>query len=94
MAAFVKAEGDVSAYTARVLRRQMLAEALEKSARVRPEPGRNSDPGRAQQQYPSAWFGHPTSITPAHRRAVKASVRSPRRSRCPGRVVRPSPDSG
>ncbi|GAB2976558.1 hypothetical protein GCM10023080_046560 [Streptomyces pseudoechinosporeus] len=39
VAAFVKAKGDVSAYTARVLRRQMFAEDLERSARVRAQAG-------------------------------------------------------
>ncbi|MGI5195856.1 hypothetical protein ACQEVY_19755 [Streptomyces sp. CA-288835] len=39
VAAFVTAKGDVSAYTARILRRQMLAEDLERSARVRARPG-------------------------------------------------------
>jgi hypothetical protein len=39
VAAFVKAKGDPSAYTARILRRQMLAEELERSARVRAEAG-------------------------------------------------------
>lgn len=39
VAAFVKAKGNASAYTARILRRQMLAEALEKSVRVRAEAG-------------------------------------------------------
>jgi hypothetical protein len=34
VAAFVKAKGNSSAYTARILRREMLAEELEKSARV------------------------------------------------------------
>lgn len=35
VAAFVKAKGNASAYTARILRRQMLSEELEKSARGR-----------------------------------------------------------
>ncbi|MFI6354296.1 hypothetical protein ACIBJF_16930 [Streptomyces sp. NPDC050743] len=39
IAAFIKAKGNASAYTARILRRQMLAEELEKSARVRAEAG-------------------------------------------------------
>lgn len=39
VAAFVKSKGNASAYTARILRRQMLAEELEKSAQVRAEAG-------------------------------------------------------
>ena len=39
VAAFVKAKDNASAYTARILRREMLAEELEKSARVRAEAG-------------------------------------------------------
>lgn len=39
VAAFVRAKGNASAYTARILRRQMLAEELEKSARVRADAG-------------------------------------------------------
>ncbi|MEV5528137.1 hypothetical protein [Streptomyces prunicolor] len=39
VAAYVKAKGNASAYTARILRRQMLAEELERSARVRAEAG-------------------------------------------------------
>ncbi|MFI1409818.1 hypothetical protein ACH4Y0_07790 [Streptomyces sp. NPDC020707] len=39
VAAYVKAKGNASAYTARILRRQMLAEELERSARVRSEAG-------------------------------------------------------
>lgn len=39
VAAFVRSKGNASAYTARVLRRQMLAAELEKSARVRAEAG-------------------------------------------------------
>ncbi|MBO7939133.1 hypothetical protein ACK389_27430 [Streptomyces antibioticus] len=39
VAAFVKAKGNASAYTARILRRQMLTEELERSARVRAEAG-------------------------------------------------------
>jgi len=39
VASFVKAKGNASAYTARILRRQMLSEELEKSARVRAEAG-------------------------------------------------------
>ncbi|WEO96841.1 hypothetical protein A6P39_023995 [Streptomyces sp. FXJ1.172] len=39
VAAFVKAKGNASAYTARILRRQMLAEELERSARLRTEAG-------------------------------------------------------
>ncbi|MFE9450732.1 hypothetical protein [Streptomyces sp. NPDC006739] len=39
VAAFVKAKGNASAYTARILRRQMLAEELERSARQRAEAG-------------------------------------------------------
>nr|WSY54104.1 hypothetical protein OG999_30930 [Streptomyces sp. NBC_00886] len=39
VAAYVKAKGNASAYTARILRRQMLAEELERSARVRAEVG-------------------------------------------------------
>ncbi|MFJ9740570.1 hypothetical protein [Streptomyces sp. NPDC101166] len=37
VAAFVKAKGNASAYTARILRQQMLAEELQRSARVRAE---------------------------------------------------------
>ncbi len=39
VAAFVKAKGNASAYTARILRQQMLAEELEKPARMRAEAG-------------------------------------------------------
>ncbi|MFD5265438.1 hypothetical protein [Streptomyces sp. NPDC058335] len=39
VAAFVKAKGNASAYTARILRREMLAEEMAKSARVRAEAG-------------------------------------------------------
>ncbi|MDX2678951.1 hypothetical protein [Streptomyces soliscabiei] len=39
VAAFVKSKGNASAYTARILRRQMLADELGKSARVRAEAG-------------------------------------------------------
>jgi hypothetical protein len=39
VAAYVKAKGNASAYTARILRRQMLAEELERSAHVRAEAG-------------------------------------------------------
>jgi hypothetical protein len=39
VAAYVKAKGNASAYTARILRRQMLAEELERSAQVRAEAG-------------------------------------------------------
>jgi hypothetical protein len=39
VAAFVKAKGNASAYTARILRRQMLSEEMEKSARLRNEAG-------------------------------------------------------
>jgi hypothetical protein len=39
VAAFVKAKGNASAYTARILRRQMLAEELERSAQIRAEAG-------------------------------------------------------
>lgn len=39
VAAFVKAKGNASAYTARILRREMLVEELEKSVRVRAEVG-------------------------------------------------------
>ncbi|MFD7135718.1 hypothetical protein [Streptomyces sp. NPDC059894] len=39
VAAFVKSKGNASAYTARILRRQMLTEELAKSARVRAEAG-------------------------------------------------------
>lgn len=39
VAAYVKAKGNASAYTARILRRQMLAEEMEKSARMRAEAG-------------------------------------------------------
>ncbi|KUN45055.1 hypothetical protein AQJ27_23560 [Streptomyces olivochromogenes] len=39
MDAFVKAEGNVSSYTARILRRQNFAEEWEKSARMRAEAG-------------------------------------------------------
>ncbi|GGR91752.1 MULTISPECIES: hypothetical protein [Streptomyces] len=39
VAAFVKAKGNASAYTARILRRQMLSEELGRSERVRAEAG-------------------------------------------------------
>ncbi|MBQ0847276.1 hypothetical protein J8N05_03435 [Streptomyces sp. BH-SS-21] len=39
VAAYLTAKGNASAFTARVLRRQMLTEDLEKSARVRAEAG-------------------------------------------------------
>ncbi|MFF1439814.1 hypothetical protein [Streptomyces sp. NPDC058295] len=39
VASFVKAKGNASAYTARILRQQMLAEQLEKSAQLRAEAG-------------------------------------------------------
>ncbi|MEU3279827.1 hypothetical protein [Streptomyces antibioticus] len=39
VAAFVRSKGNASAYTARILRRQMLAEELERSAQVRAEAG-------------------------------------------------------
>ncbi|PSM43957.1 hypothetical protein C6Y14_06150 [Streptomyces dioscori] len=39
VAAYLTAKGDASAFTTRVLRRQMLAEDLEKSARVRAQAG-------------------------------------------------------
>lgn len=39
VAAYVKAKGNASAYTARILRRAMLAEELLKSQRVRAEAG-------------------------------------------------------
>ncbi|MDT9697205.1 hypothetical protein [Streptomyces sp. P17] len=39
VAAFVRSKGNASAYTARILRRQMLSEELERSARVRAEAG-------------------------------------------------------
>ncbi|WP_329411047.1 hypothetical protein OG802_15405 [Streptomyces sp. NBC_00704] len=39
VAAFVKAKGNASAYTARILRRQMLAEELGRSGRLRAEAG-------------------------------------------------------
>ncbi len=39
VAAYVKAKGNASAYTARILRREMLAEELERSAQVRAEAG-------------------------------------------------------
>lgn len=58
VAAFVMAKGDVSAYTARILRRQMLAEALEKSARVRPEAGivtTSSEAGESEDDTLARW---------------------------------------
>ncbi|WP_033321986.1 hypothetical protein [Streptomyces yerevanensis] len=58
VATFVKAKGDVSAYTARVLRRQMLAEALEKSARVRGEAGiatASSEAGESEDDTLGRW---------------------------------------
>jgi hypothetical protein len=39
MDAFVKAKGNASSYTARILRRQNFAEEWEKSARMRAEAG-------------------------------------------------------
>ncbi|MER6677816.1 hypothetical protein [Streptomyces sp. NPDC000983] len=39
VAEFVRSKGNASAYTARILRRQMLAEELEQSARLRSEAG-------------------------------------------------------
>ena len=44
VAAFVKAKGNASAYTARILRQQMLAEELERSAQVRAEAGITTPP--------------------------------------------------
>ncbi|MFE2419031.1 hypothetical protein [Streptomyces hokutonensis] len=39
VAAYIKAKGNASAYTARILRRRMLAAELERSARLRAEAG-------------------------------------------------------
>ncbi|MFI9171988.1 hypothetical protein [Streptomyces lincolnensis] len=58
VAAFVKAKGNVSAYTARILRRQMLAEELEKSARVRAEAGivaTSSEPAESEEDTLERW---------------------------------------
>lgn len=58
VAAFVKAKGNASAYTARILRRQMLAEELEKSARVRAAAGiapTAAEPGESEDVTLERW---------------------------------------
>lgn len=58
VAAFVKAKGNASAYTARILRRQMLTEELEKSARVRAEAGITMtamEPGESEEATLERW---------------------------------------
>ncbi|MFJ5264410.1 hypothetical protein ACIQAC_28515 [Streptomyces sp. NPDC088387] len=58
VAAFVKAKGNASAYTARILRREMLAEELGKSARVRAEAGITTTaatPGESEEDTLERW---------------------------------------
>ncbi|WP_314222257.1 hypothetical protein [Streptomyces zaehneri] len=60
VAAFVKAKGNASAYTARILRRQMLAEELEKSVRVRAEAGivtTAAEPSESEEATLERWGG-------------------------------------
>lgn len=58
VAAFVKSKGNASAYTARILRWQMLAEELEKSARVRAEAGivaTTAEPAESEEDTLERW---------------------------------------
>ncbi|MEV6050187.1 hypothetical protein [Streptomyces sp. NPDC052107] len=58
VAAFVKAKGNASAYTTRILRRQMLAEELERSAQLRAEAGivtTVAEPGESEEETLQRW---------------------------------------
>ena len=58
VAAFVKSKGNASAYTARILRQHMLAEELEKSARVRAEAGivpTTAEPAESEEDTLQRW---------------------------------------
>ncbi len=58
VAAFVKAKGNASAYTARILRREMLAEELERSAQVRAEAGittLSAEPAESEEDTLERW---------------------------------------
>ncbi|MBZ3908152.1 hypothetical protein WB401_15495 [Streptomyces brasiliscabiei] len=58
VAAFVKAKGNASAYTARILRRQMLSEELDRSARMRAEAGittLSAEPAESEEDTLARW---------------------------------------
>ncbi|MEW2119279.1 hypothetical protein AB0945_29640 [Streptomyces sp. NPDC005474] len=60
VAAFVKAKGNSSAYIARLLRREMLSEELEKSARLRAEAGiltAAAEPAETEDATLERWVG-------------------------------------